>query len=548
MHANAQPLNNVPYINASGGAATADNVIPLTPADFTAGTEKTLTAGWYIVNENITHDRTITINGTVHLILKDEKFLTVTGSANSAGINVANPHSLTIYAQSTGANMGILTATGGSGPNSGAGIGSNVAPQPGQTAGTIIINGGKINATGGSFGAGIGGGSYGAAGNITINGGTIIANGTSDAAGIGTGVYGVVGGTITITGGTVTATGGGDAAGIGGGRDSRVDAITISGGTVVANGGNSSGISFGGGAGIGSGGGFQNEPVKNSGNITISGNANVTATGGNSVDQGGGAGIGTGGTGGHPVFGQGWQGTLGTIIISTSGTVIASGGTGHNGRNGAAIGLGGMGINEGGGAGAEHNHSGTTTMYKITVTQTANGVISPVNAQVSSGGSVDFTVTANAGYAISSVSVSPGTDPAVPLNATTFNFSVPNVASDIIVTATFALPVIPVAPSITSQNKTSVLFGNSGSFQVQASGDAPINFSISGQPTGVSIDAASGLITIANTVAVGKHTFTLTAANGVSPNATQNFTLTIRERSVRINIIVNGGTLIIGKP
>ena len=129
MHANAQPLNNVPYINASGGAATADNVIPLTPADFTAGTEKTLTAGWYIVNENITHDRTITINGTVHLILKDEKFLTVTGSANSAGINVANPHSLTIYAQSTGANMGILNATGGSN-GAGIGIGSNYAAPP----------------------------------------------------------------------------------------------------------------------------------------------------------------------------------------------------------------------------------------------------------------------------------------------------------------------------------------------------------------------------------------------------------------------------------
>ena len=108
-----------------------------------------------------------------------------------------------------------------------------------------------------------------------------------------------------------------------------------------------------------------------------------------------------------------------------------------------------------------------------------------------------------------------------------------------------------VAPSITSAAKKSVSNCKERTFQVQASGTQPITFSISGQPAGVSIDA-DGLITIAKTVSPGTpHTFTITATNGIDPDATQDFTLTVREcaTSFKGNIIVRGGgSLIIGKP
>jgi len=109
---------------------------------------------------------------------------------------------------------------------------------------------------------------------------------------------------------------------------------------------------------------------------------------------------------------------------------------------------------------------------------------------------------------------------------------------------------VVIPPRITTTKK-SVSNCKDRTFQVQASGTQPITFSLDGtEPAGVSIDAA-GLITIAKTVAIGEHTFTLTAGNSVLPDATQDFTLTVREcaTSFKGNIIVRGGgSLIIGKP
>jgi len=178
--------------------------------------------------------------------------------------------------------------------------------------------------------------------------------------------------------------------------------------------------------------------VGNSGNISISGDANVTAIGGFSSNNGGGAGIGTGGTGS-----SGSQGSLGTINISAIGIVVAGGGMGNNGRNGAAIGYGGENI----GAGAETNTGISLTLRNITVTQTANGYVSPANARVSTDASPSFTVTANPGYEIGTVTVAPGTDPTVPANATTLNFSIPNVTVNTTVTATFVnVPDLVITP------------------------------------------------------------------------------------------------------
>ncbi|MCL2695036.1 MAG: hypothetical protein FWE69_01785 [Clostridiales bacterium] len=103
--------------------------------------------------------------------------------------------------------------------------------------------------------------------------------------------------------------------------------------------------------------------------------------------------------------------------------------------------------------------------------------------------------------------------------------------------ATLTVSATPAAPVITSANKKSVVSGAGGTFQVTATGTNPIAYSLTGAPTGVTINSTSGLITIAGTVAVNTHTFTITASNGTTPNATQNFTLTVTATFVPVTSI-----------
>jgi len=129
----------------------------------------TWTAGWYVVSGDISLSKGAVVSGEVHLILSDGASLMISGVENSnAGIAVTSPNSLTIYAQSTGNSMGVLTVAGG---KYGAGIGGG----DNKSGSNITINGGAITATGNYGGAGIGGGNYGTGSSITINGGTITA-------------------------------------------------------------------------------------------------------------------------------------------------------------------------------------------------------------------------------------------------------------------------------------------------------------------------------------------------------------------------------------
>lgn len=112
------------------------------------------------------------------------------------GIAVNGGNSLTIYAQSTGEDIGRLTATRNT--LSCAGIGNT----EGFSGGAITIYGGSITANGSSGGAGIGGGDRGDGGAITISGGTVKAVSSANGAGIGGGSISN-GGTILIRGGFV---------------------------------------------------------------------------------------------------------------------------------------------------------------------------------------------------------------------------------------------------------------------------------------------------------------------------------------------------------
>ena len=209
------------------------------------------TAGWYVVNGNVTigTEETplrVTVSGDVRLILADGCTLTVNGGIqvqdDDNDITNGSANALTIYAQSTDkSTMGKLIAKGAE-RDFNAIIGGNEGNGYGGSGGAITINGGVVKATN-TKGAGIGGGfgssSGGSGGTITINGGYVEAS-SQFGAGIGGGEGdsdGGSGGEITINGGSVIATGV-NGAGIGGGQgDGGGQDYGGSGGTITINGG-----------------------------------------------------------------------------------------------------------------------------------------------------------------------------------------------------------------------------------------------------------------------------------------------------------------------
>ncbi|HEV3131754.1 MAG TPA: Ig domain-containing protein, partial [Acidimicrobiales bacterium] len=84
------------------------------------------------------------------------------------------------------------------------------------------------------------------------------------------------------------------------------------------------------------------------------------------------------------------------------------------------------------------------------------------------------------------------------------------------------------APAITSANSTSFSQGSAGTFMVTASGYPAPTFSETGAlPAGVTLNATTGVLS-GTTSVFGTYPITLTASNGISPNATQSFTLTVQ--------------------
>ena len=98
----------------------------------------------------------------------------------------------------------------------------------------------------------------------------------------------------------------------------------------------------------------------------------------------------------------------------------------------------------------------------------------------------------------------------------------------------FAVANEQVAPAVTSAASTSLTVGTGGSFTVTSTGEPTATLSESGSlPAGVTFtDNHDGTATLAGTPAAGSGTtyaISLTARNGVAPDATQSFTLTVNE-------------------
>jgi hypothetical protein len=112
-----------------------------------------------------------------------------------------------------------------------------------------------------------------------------------------------------------------------------------------------------------------------------------------------------------------------------------------------------------------------------------------------------------------------GTGAAYPITITAQNGASPNATQNFTLT-------VDQAPAITSANSTTFALNAAGTFTVTATGYPAPTFSETGTlPVGVSLNSA-GLLN-GSPAASGTYPITITASNGVSPNATQSFTLTV---------------------
>jgi hypothetical protein len=87
------------------------------------------------------------------------------------------------------------------------------------------------------------------------------------------------------------------------------------------------------------------------------------------------------------------------------------------------------------------------------------------------------------------------------------------------------------APTIKSADSTEFTVGLAGTFTVSATGRPTPTFALTGDtlPSGITFDNSTGVLS--GTPAAGTngiYHFTITASNGVSPDATQSFTLTVK--------------------
>jgi len=576
-------------VGAADGITRFANDIVKLGADFTGNTELTIGRDLTLDlnGKNLTIDLpTATGNSSNGIKISSGVTLTIIDGnpSGSNALTVTNGSDIFVgsgYGAAINVTEGTLIITSGKIIATGGSYGASIGGGNNGEGGNIIINGGIVEATGSIRGAGIGGGNNGSGGNITITGGTVeattasgsygacIGGGSSSSGGIititngyitaisggtGAGIGGGLasdGGNITIADGVVNATGSNGSAGIGGGFRGAGGTIIITGGIIAATGANSVNSNNGSGAGIGGGGAVGSDPSGASGSITITGNTAIIAQGGASTWRGGGAGIGSGGSGSGGAVGAAGDAANpiiieGTVITSgtpTVGQVLATGGTGNSGRNGANIGYGGGLTSAGaeltaGTAGNGTNYGTSVTRHIINATAGAGGSISPSGAvSVVEHANQVFTVTANAGYAIVSV-----TGQTISNNRQ-LTFVIPNVTASQTINASFAAKTL----SVGTQTGTTPTYGTAGSasFSVTAANisDGLYTATLGGTlPAGVTVGNSGN---VAINVNSGTFTLNTTAA---TPAGTHTFTITIDGVTANVTLTVNKATSNFGTP
>ena len=172
---------------------------------------------------------------------------------------------------------------------------------------------------------------------------------------------------------------------------------------------------------------------------------------------------------------------------------------------------------------ADHTTFTVGTAGSFTVT--ASGVPAPTLSENSSD-TLPTGVTFNAATGVLSGTPAAGTGGTYTLHFTASNGVLPDAAQ------TFTLTVNQ-APAFTSADHTTFTVGTAGSFTVTASGVPTPTLSENSSdtlPTGVTFNAATGVLSGTPAAGTGgTYTLHFTASNGVLPDATQIFTLTVSQ-------------------
>ncbi|PYK80766.1 MAG: hypothetical protein DME38_02330 [Verrucomicrobia bacterium] len=143
---------------------------------------------------------------------------------------------------------------------------------------------------------------------------------------------------------------------------------------------------------------------------------------------------------------------------------------------------------------------------------------------------INFTPNSD-GTATIDGTASAGSQGNYPINITASNGTLPDATQTFTITVQDAPPLLE-APAITSAASTSFTVGTAGTFTITTTGSPTPTITLDGaQPAWLSfVDNTDGTATLSGTPDAGSdlsYSFTITARNGVSPVATQDFTLRI---------------------
>jgi large repetitive protein len=168
--------------------------------------------------------------------------------------------------------------------------------------------------------------------------------------------------------------------------------------------------------------------------------------------------------------------------------------------------------------------TGTSDNFTVTTTGTPTPSLSETGALPSG---VTF---ADNGNGTATLAGTPATGGTYPLTITASNGISPDASQSFTLTVSSG----PLAPTITSGPSTTFTVGSAGTFTVESNGNPTSTLSESGGlPGGVTFtDNGDGTARLSGTPVAGSggvYLITVKATNGVSPNATQSFTLTVDE-------------------
>ena len=182
---------------------------------------------------------------------------------------------------------------------------------------------------------------------------------------------------------------------------------------------------------------------------------------------------------------------------------------------------------------------GTGETFIVTTTGTPTAAITETGALPTG---VTFTDNANGTATLTGTAVT-GSQGSYPFTITAANGISPSASQSF----TLTVNAVPTPPAITSGNTTSFTVGTAGDFSVVSTGNPAATITESGAlPAGLTFTGPpGGMATLAGTPGTGSqgsYPITITASNGVSPDASQSFTLTVNPATAAPVITSAGST------